>query len=782
MMMIGMLFRMLRREARRNAIVMLVVFAMVAISAFLSASGAGLIVELVSSLNALFERSVAPHVVQMHSGEFNEREIERWARSQPLVDRYQIAEMIAVDGSQLFLGEGSSGENGGVMDISFVVQNKEFDFLLDHENRPMRPKPGEIGVPMYYRHTRDLAVGDAVTVELGQFTRRFKIAGFVRDAQMNPSVVHSKRFLVHPSDYAALQAHLPEREYLIEFRLTDLEKTDEFIAAYIEAGLPDRGLMVDHRLFKLLNAVTDGVVAAVTIVLSLLLICIAVLCLRFTIVASIEEDLREIGVMKAIGMSRRRIGAMYLAKYLALSALAALLGYAASVAARPALTAEIALFLGSADKSPVLQAIPPTAAATICVLVTGSSAVVLRRIRRISPVAALRSGDAERPPGRAFAPALRIGRRSGVNVVLGLRDLAQRPKLYEAIAGIFAVCSTIILIPFHFHSTMNDPSLITYMGIGRSDIRVDLRRSDLVGTRFDDMIATVAADPEIERFSPRVTARFRLVQEDHDSIAVEAGDFSRFPPAFFKGAAPVGDNEIALSYLNARDLEVQLGDTITLLVNAEERILSISGIYQDVTHGGRTAKASIPYDDDAVLWYTLIADVTAGTDVAAKVGEYSRLFHPARVTDLDGYIEETLGHTILQLGGVARAAVIIALVVATLITSLFLKMLLTKDASRIAIMKSLGFSLRHVRLQYQTTALLLTAVGVTAGTMFANTLGQRLVGVLWTLMGAAQLEFVIRPLQAYLLFPLLLAGVVSLTTALGIRHVKNTTIATTIFE
>ncbi len=782
--MTGILFRILKRDVVRNRVVNLVIFALVAMSAFMLASGAGLIVQLTTSIDTMFDRSMVPHLVQMHAGDIDMERVVTWAAANPLVDQYQIVEMISVDGSHLTLGEGPATEDNGVMDISFVVQNERFDFLLDHDNRPMHPAPGEIGVPLYYREARDLAVGDRVQVDTGSTSHEFRIAGFVRDAMMNPSIIHSKRFLVHQLDYTKLRAYLPDTEYLIEFRLSDTSRTAELAAAYTAAGLPDRGPSVDHRIFRVFNALTDGMVAAVVVVLSLLLMLIAVLCLRFTIVSTIEEDYREIGVMKAIGMGRGHIRRFYLLKYIVLGGVASIGGYLLFLVAKPMLTASITAFLGSAKPPLMLQLVPPAAAALVSAMVVGSAVLILRPIHRISAVAALRSSAVEGQLRRFGVLPLRIGRRVGVNVVLGVRDVTQRPRLYVLVVGIFAVCAAIILVPFHFHSTMKDPSLITYMGISRSDIRIDLRQTDLVGARFEEMVATVAADPEIARFSPQVTARFTLIHEDgtQESMAVETGDFSRFPLEFFSGAAPRDGHEIALSVLKAKDLGRGLGDPLIVVVDGEPQKMTVSGIYQDVTNGGRTAKAPLPVEEQAVLWYSLIVDVQPGVNVAHKTAEYSRLFHPARITDLEGYIEETLGQTISQLAGVVLGAVGIGLVVAVLITALFLKMLIIKDTARIAVMRSLGFSLNDIRLQYQSTALVLLAAGVVAGTVLSNTVGERAVGLLWSFMGAAQIRFVIRPFQAYLLLPILLATAVALTTVLSVSRIRNTSIATTIVE
>ena len=45
---------------------------------------------------------------------------------------------------------------------------------------------------------------------------------------------------------------------------------------------------------------------------------------------------------------------------------------------------------------------------------------------------------------------------------------------------------------------MTSPTFISYMGIGQSDIRIDLRQSEEIVDRFDRMIATIANDPDVE--------------------------------------------------------------------------------------------------------------------------------------------------------------------------------------------------------------------------------------------------------------------------------------------
>ena len=224
------------------------------------------------------------------------------------------------------------------------------------------------------------------------------------------------------------------------------------------------------------------------------------------------------------------------------------------------------------------------------------------------------------------------------------------------------------------------------------------------------------------------------------------------------------------------------GDHLTLIVNGLEKKVKVSGIYQDVTNGGRTAKAAFPFNSRNALWYTVSLNLKPGVNINDKVHYYSEAFSPARVTDLKGYLGQTLGSTIEQLGQVTAVAAAAGVAVSVLITALFLKMLISGDLRQIAIMKSLGFTLHDIRRQYLTKTLFTLTLGIVLGTLFANTMGESIVSFLWSFMGASQIRFVINPLMAYFIFPLILLVLVSITTLAGIRGIKEAKITDIITE
>lgn len=774
-----MIIKIIKKDFFRKKSITIAVFSFILISALLAASGTSLIVELLHSLNSLFEISKAPHFVQMHSGKMDQTNIEEWSKENKLIQKQQTVKMITIDGSGLFLGNSQKSEKNSIMDISFVKQNQSFDFLLNLKNEIIQLNPDEIAVPIYFRQRNHLKIGDRVTVKNQTFNKSFRVVGFLRDAQMNPSIVHSKRFLVSKTDFTTLENHFPEKEYLIEFLLNDIRELEKFSRDYLSSGLPKKGPSVDYNLFKVLNALTDGIVAGVIIVLALLLMTIGILCLGFTILATIEEDYKEIGVMKAIGIGKNYIKRIYLSKYILMSIFASILGYLVSIFLSHLLSSNILLYNGSAQKSFLQHFVPVIAIIIISLIVVFSCSLVLRRFNRISAVEALRSGNT----GEALnmGKLFKLGRTKvlNVNTFLGLKDVIQRIKMFAQPGFVFFFCSFLIIVPVNFLTTIESPDFVRYMGIGKSDIRIDLHHSDHIVKRFQSMINYIDKDSDVKQYSPLVTARYTMIGEYGipEKINIETGDFSLFPLVYLNGKAPQKNNQIALSYLNSKELGKSVGSDIVLLIEGNEKKMSVCGIYQDVTNGGRTAKSVLKYAPEDVLWYTISLNLKPNAIISDKVSEYSKLFYPSRITDLKGYLNQTLGNTIEQIRNVTIVAVVISIIVSILIVLLFFKMLIAKDSAQIAIMKSIGFSLRDIRTQYLMKALLLLGIGIIGGIIFSNTIGQSIISALWSFMGASQIKFVTNPVLAYLFVPLALMLSVWVATIISIRDIQNISIS-----
>ncbi|MEH7252094.1 ABC transporter permease [Neobacillus niacini] len=762
-----MFLKIIKNDFRRNKIVTMTVFVFITMSVILAASAINNIANLIQGISDFQESAVPAEITVMHAGEYDQAEIDQFTEQHR--DHIAMQETMVlqnIDGSNIHFGQNQTMA-GTIQDISFVVQNKKFDFILDLDNKKLDIKEGFVAVPIYFMEEHDLKIGDTLTVKSGGDEKEFVISDYARDFEMNSSLTSSKRFVINQNDYDEMQTG--ELEYLMEFKLHENGDSAAVQTAYIEAGLPANGPIIEGKIFMMFNALSDMAVAIVIILISIMLVLIATLCIRLTFLATIDEDIREIGVMKAMGISKKDIKKVYLNKYRVISVAAGMIGYLMSFAVVNLLNGNMRLYISSDFSGSLKYVLSLIAPFLVYFMIVMYCQQVLKRIDKISAVEALRKDSMEPRKDRKYSFPLLKNKFFSTNIYMGLSDVWKRFKLYRLLFVIFIVCTFIVILPINIYNTMNSPGFSTYMGIGKYDMRIDLRRTDRITEDFIKLQEELKNDSDIEKYAAYITSSYQVknAEGSWDNINIEIGDFSIFPLKYLEGRAPEGEGEISLSFANAAKdgLNKRVGDEVTVKAGGEEQTLSITGIYQDITNGGKTAKAhtSLGVNEEAVLWYIVSMDMAQGVDIQAKMNYYQNAFDSAQVNDIKEYTQQTLGNIIDQMRPIVIGGIVIAVIIAVLITALFLRMLLAKDMSQIAIMRSVGLTSKNIKHQYMAGTMMVLILGIIVGVLASTYLGEFLVSMAMSSMGAAKIELVHVAWQTWLLCPLALILVVGFT-------------------
>ncbi|MEZ4769677.1 MAG: FtsX-like permease family protein [Caldilineales bacterium] len=757
-----MYFRAIRNDVLRNKAITLTIVAFVAAAALLVSLAAVLVVNLSGAIDGLMTQAKTPHFMQMHAGEVDSARLAAFVAQHSEIADWQVLEFLNIDGAQIVFESGSLA--GSVQDNGFAVQSTRFDYLLDLDSNIIQASDGEIYVPIPYMQGGLARVGDRVQVA----GKEFIVAGFLRDSQMNSLLSSSKRFLVSQNDYAAI-SNFGTVENLIEFRLTDLSALGAFEIAYAAAGLDANGPTITYPLFRMLNSLSDGLMIAVILLISALVVVIAFLCIRFTLLAKIEEDYREIGVLKAIGLRVSDIKKIYLAKYAAIAAAGSVFGFALSFAFRGLLLKNIRLNFGESGGDFLALILGILSVLLLFLAIIAFVNSVLRRFRKIPPAEAIRFGVAQEQSRGGKYLRLSQNRLLGANVMLGLKDVLARKKLYATMLAVLVIAAFIVIVPQNLHNTISANSFITYMGVGRSDLRIDIQQADDIAAKAAEVAAAMERDDAIAHYVVLTSRTFttRLDDGSEERIKIELGDHSIIPITYAEGRAPAAEDEIALSVMNAGELGKQVGDVIPVMIAGQERILTVVGTYSDITNGGRTAKAVFTDTTADIMWSVVSATLADPSLTGAKIEEYAGRFGFAKVSGVDEYIVQTFGATMAAIGKASRVAAGVALLITVLITLLFMRMLIAKDRYAIAVMKAFGFTNSDIKVQYVARAVFVLLVGIVLGTLLANTLGEALAGAAIASLGASTFAFVVNPVEAYLLAPLLMVGAVLVATTLG---------------
>ncbi|MBU5675637.1 ABC transporter permease [Alkaliphilus sp. MSJ-5] len=754
--------RVIQGDILKSKVITLTTMIFVAAAAMFVSLAAILIVNLSGAIDTLMTQAKTPHFLQMHSGEIDTARLTAFAEQNSNVDEFQVLEFLNVEGTQIVINGNSLA--GTVQDNGFCTQSEKFDYLLDLDGNIINVSDGEVYVPISYMKDGTTKIGDRAVICGNELI----VAGFLRDSQMNSTLAASKRFLISENDYVEIK-DFGNIEYLIEFRLKDLSALGAFETAYISAGLESNGPTVTYPLFKMMNAISDGLMIAVILLVSVLVVEIAFLCIRFTLLAKIEDDYREIGVMKAIGLRVSDIKKIYLAKYTAIGLAGCILGFALSFVFRGALLENIRLYMGESENASFALLLGIIGILIVFLAIIAYVSKVLKRFQKISATEAMCFGTSQEKSAGAKSFVLSKNRLFDTNIFLGIKDVLTRRRLYATMLVVLVISAFIMIVPQNMYNTISSKGFITYMGIGNCDMRIDIQQTDNISEKASEIVAAMNNDSAFTKHVVLTTKTFTVKMQDslEESIKIELGNHSVFPVTYSKGRAPTKEDEIALSVINANELDKKVGDVITLVTQGKEKNLTVCGIYSDVTNGGKTAKAVFTDDSANIMWCVLGAELADESLVDSKVSEYAGKFGFAKVSSIDEYITQMFGTTLSTIKKASSATITVSLIITLLVTLLFMKMLIAKDRYSIAVMKAFGFTNSDITAQYVSRSIFVLIVGIVFGTFLANTLGEMLAGMVISFFGATSFKFTVNPLSAYILCPLMMICSVLIATMIG---------------
>lgn len=743
--------RILWNDIKGNPLLAVTTWFFMAVSAFMFALTCFLFVSLLGSVDTLMEKAQTPDFLQMHTGKIEEEELVRFAGENEKVRDYQTLQFLNLENSSLILDGHSLADS--TQDNGICVQSEHFDYLVDLKNHVIDEiQSGEIYVPVCYRQEYGLEEGKTMQIEGKYFT----IAGFLRDSQMNSMMASSKRFLVSRSDYALLKDSGNE-EYLIEFLLQEDADVNAFAAEYTDAGFPSNGPAITKPLIRMMNALSDGLMILVILLVSVVLLLISMLCIRFTLLTQLEADRKEIGMLKAIGISKGDIRKLYNLKFLALSGSGAVCGLLLAFLSKKTISARIQELYGTSDNGLAGFVVAFVGVALTEGILLLSVRRTLKCTEKLSAVEALTGQYVGQKSKRSYLPS---GQYLIVSFVIAL--------------GIF-----MMMLPQNLLNTISSSQFVTYMGIGDGEIRLDIRQTEDIEGKSEQVEKLLTGEKQVDRFVVLQTQMCRAVLPDgsYSSLQVEQGNHTTFPVTYAQGEAPKEKNEIALSYLCADELEVSVGDTLLLSIGENSQEYTVCGVYSDITNGGKTAKAAYLHDDGPIIWSVFYVSLRENVRKEEWISKYTKLLSDsdisAKVVNVQEYVADTYGQTIQEIRMAAMVAALAAVLVMFVVVILFTRLLVAKDRYDISLRKAIGFISKDIKKLYLLGYLPVLIGSILGGILFGNLLGEKLAGMLIKTLGAAGFHFLTDYQAVCGWIPVVTVITVVCAILLGTLEIKN---------
>ena len=775
----------LKKDLRRKRAMNFIFAAFVMLATAFIGSSTRSLIATTGGLEGYFDKAgVGDYMISVGSGEVDE--LEEFLEDSDSIRSYSQS------GSNLLTSKDyvtlSSGEE---INYSFTIcvtvpetyGQKYFDA---DKQEIVQVEQGECYLPYSLMEGAGLQEGDRITVTIGDTSRAFTVAGEMMDAVMGGEFISMKRILMSTEDYdilrdAALDAGM--EEYI--FYMIDMGDEQTFVNEFYASGIVT--LTSFNRDTLGMTYVMDMIIAVIFVVVSIVLIIIALVVLRFTVSFTMEQEYREIGILKALGIRNGSIRLLYLSKHIVLTLAGSAAGMGVGLLLENVMMAGASRRIMLEESDSILLQIFPVLAVLAVVLLFGC--ICTGRVNRISPVTAMRAGAEGESFSRSSPITLGGTGAMPLPFFMALNDILSEVKKFTMMILIFTLGILMINIPLSAVSTLRSDEMILLMNMAKCDgamIREDpaliSQTKKELEQELDDIEAKLMDGGIGARAFREVLFRYTLSFEDNmaSSIAVQGLHTDTAEYLYFSGAAPELANEIAVTSLVAEKLGAHIGDTVNIMIDGENREFMITALYESLTNMGE----GVRFSENAVLDYTeksgamgiqfaLEEDTDAG-ETEQKLAEIRELFPEYEVMSCEEFADDTIGVSGI-LDSVSRVILAIVLAVNALIAVLMVRSFISRERSDIALLKSMGFPDGTLILWQGLRISLVLIISTILGSVLTLPLSDWILSPVFGIMGTSRITIVIDPMMSYCVYPLTVLAVTTvfaLFSALQITKIK----------
>ena len=481
--------------------------------------------------------------------------------------------------------------------------------------------------------------------------------------------------------------------------------------------------------------------------------------------------------MKAVGIPAKGIRSLYMGEIRILMGIGCVAGYAVAIPTVSFLTGHISRTFGRCR----LETITYIAAVGIAFLVYGMillfTGKVLNRLRKVTVVDALVTGKGFAKE-RKTKDGIHKARRLSVNLLLGMQEVRHG---YGIIFALLMIVTFLVTVPYRMVQTMEDKAFAAYMGTASYDVAIEIEQGENLEERMmkaEQLIQTEQKNGYADCYTK--LRRVRLQAEDQEGklqgIHIDTGEEAGKGIRYLTGQAPATETEIALSCLMAEQLGKNQGESVTIICQDKEQEFLICGIYQDVTSGGKTAKAVYAFPETEAEKYAFEVNLGVKPDSRERVAVWrEELGKGYTVEYMEDFIGQTLGGVTAQVRQAAYTAFVIGICLIGMIVMLYMNLRIASEAGMLAGKKAVGIPLSDIYRQELHPVLLAGGLGTVSGIVLAGVAGDRLFSTFFGMLGLGikQIEFVPMSMMMCVVIPGLLLAVLGMVTIVSCRQIRT---------
>lgn len=591
-------------------------------------------------------------------------------------------------------------------------------------------------------------IQDAFTFTLDTTSYSFLIRGVIDEMQYGNYATSMIGQYLSSSAYEELK-----KEYASHEVMTISVRSKDANQAYndISKLLNDRDINIVHRAYdeqsKNARLSISNILVLIMSVFSFVMLTVSLLVSKFKIEQSIEQEMTNMGVLKALGYTSKEIILADILPYVITGFLSSILGIALSYGLLPTLAQMIM------SQSGFVWQVKVDIISNIIVffvnmlLISGFTLLAARKIKKLHPIQAIR-GFTSNSHGKNHFEMDKTGGTIEVN--LALKNFANTKKQNRLLAivlfFIYFVASFIAIL--FYNVNMNPLNFVNTLVEEHPDVAIVVKediKKDIIDMKGVEHVIYYDEHASLSTYGNIYTT---FVAESYAHLENDI---------CYEGENPKSKHEIAVGSKLKKDYNLHLQDVMTLKKNGIEKEYTITGFIQSVNNSGEVIEMTLDgYQQLDTVYEPKVLYVYLDSTTTAKkfIDTVEQKNYP--IESIVNYVEsmESAMHMyVFIVRVICIAIIVISILLIFLIQYILISSIIIKRKQEFGILKAIGYRNRQLVIQM--------VGGFVPSTLFAVFIGM-LVSTLWMQNAYA---FIFEAVGAYKVnfhYPMAVFGLIAL--------------------
>ena len=776
-----MFWRILKKDLKRKKTMNIILLMFVILCSMFAAAAANNIIAVTGGIEHYFDAADVPDVnVQMFNS--GESDFEEKIGGLAGVKEIRTEHWLCVSNSKYFRYNGKELDN--FTNAAYLLSDREMAVNYFDENNHIIESvdKGCFYASASFLQDIDIKEGDEVELTVGNSHLTLKFMGQFKGALFYSGKTVAPYLILNSADYDCLDedeaTHIMNCGQLC-INTSEVDEIRELAKNYDGVYVRTRKECKDIYLY-------DMLFAYFLMVISIVLMFTAFVVLRFTIGFTISEEFREIGVMKAVGIDSGSIRSLYTVKYLTIAVTGTMIGYFCSVPFGDMMLKTVSKNIVLGGESSALMGLLSSGLVVIVILLFCYGCT--RRVNKLSPIDAVRNGQTgERFRKRSL---LRLGHSKLPQAVFfPANDVLSSPKQFSIITVVFTLCILLMTIMSNFELTLKSEKLLRFFDVPSSEahiidseimgeVMIDQSTHKTIIADIEKLLAdngmpgkctmTIGAQFETSHEDKTETVNFRVMKgETNDTFHVD------------EGSAPQKTDEIAVTAGTLDNLNAEIGDRVTAVINGKEYEFMITGTFSSFVN---TTNAAFLYKDfdlghqkaSNVMGVQIHFDGSPDREqINQNIEKLRSLLETDKVYSTSDYINNFTGMSD-TLKATKKMMMIITVIVTALIVILMERSFLSKEKSEIALMKAVGISDSSIVAQHTLRFVIVSVIACIVSTAVLMPISNVMMNWIGNMIGdISGLQCDFDALEIFVVCPAILIGVTAIGSFLTALYTKT---------